>query len=368
MDEIALLTRVRPEPAPPTAAERTAVRTALMTHVDAAPGTPSEADHDELPADRVVVALDGPRGRSPRRRRGAALAVLATAAAVVAAVLVVGRPGDAPDRTRAETTTTVADTGIPSPYPAGAYAVTTRVSGVATAPDKTTGGVVVEHRVDDETFVEDRRGCRDCSPAVQRMELEPTPPEGTPEESFLAVSRVLAERGGARGRLDGVAELLQRPVGPNLRDALLGALRAMDDLAVDEEATTAAGAIGARYTAVDEWGSSTVTIDPVDGYVLERTNVTVPSQDAELDPSTRLVTSAGTFDPRSEVTTVVTYARPVAEDPLPEEVAAVAAAIRTSRTSPGGCTATDGTEQAADPTVIHETPLPNGWAAAFCPR
>lgn len=318
MDEIEELARHRPDPLPPTAAERAALEEQLMTHItDQAPvreGDPHRVE-GEPPAAR------------PRTRRRLAMAGAVAAVALVA--LAVGLTDRGPEPLRAAPTAAQQLQAIATvvqaadPYPDGPYAVAHRTvtdtGGRASSQDQ------VAYRVSASDTITDARPCTGtCFAAVSASSADPGfPLDGTAAEVRAAVEQRVDE---LRGEGDGpdatpwltlttvIAGLQHPAVGPAARAELLRTITDVADLSSQPGATTAYGLRGTRFTATAPGGRLELVVDPADGYILEvrtegRGQVEVLAEDGTIrtiDQGTVLITQS--------------YRRPVAADPLPADV------------------------------------------------
>jgi hypothetical protein len=359
VDELQLLIRARPEPAPPTAVERAAIRTAVVEHIA---GSGAAARIEGPGWDDVPTGRPGPS-------RGTRLAVVAAAVLVVVAAMV-GALALGDDERGVEQTP-VDDPAPPATYPVPPYTVEVLVSAEATggtSPARSVDGRLLLHQVDAEVGVADMTGCMQCDGTMLMLHLGEVPAEGPPADVRAAVEGVLADATEAGPRLAAIESLLSDPdTGPTVRAELLGALSRTEGLVVEDDVTTALGAVGTRYTA-SSWtryeSTHSVVVDPVDGYVLEVHGIDGPDPGSTAE----LVSGpAGSFAPDAQIETRISYGRPVVADRLPADVRQLAQTVlatSSSRPGPGSCATASGNERDG---VAHVFPLPSHLAYAHCP-
>jgi hypothetical protein len=327
MDELTLLTQHRPDAPPPTDDERAAARDAVMAHVVTAPG-----------AERTGTVVDlAASPRRNRRRLGRAVALVGAAAAFAAAALAVGTTGNGPGPLRAEPSAAEALVAIAEVveeggvYPAGAYAVPSHQESTSVGggiDDVSTSIDVTLYRVNDSDIV---ARCEDDEPCFPRVTSSATndliPHEGTPTEVRAGVEAQLDAYAGAFptgselawARLTLISQELANPaLSPGVRAELLRIVAESADLSIEEDVETALGLTGTRFVASTPTGVLELIIDPADGYVLEVSEEgTTKVWTVDVDEEGQPVTSEGEM---AETSSVLSYARPVAADPLPTDV------------------------------------------------
>ncbi|HEU5149644.1 MAG TPA: hypothetical protein VFU19_04060 [Iamia sp.] len=358
MDELAVLTRHRPDPAPPTAAERDAIRARVMGHV-------SGADPAGAPVapDRLLVDLGAPP--RPTRRRLARALVAAAAAAIVVVAVVMARSGGEPDGTPV---TTPEREELPAvPYPAPPFTVEVAVAGESTggsAPRRVEGRITL-HRLDDETVIADHTACEGCDATSLMLNLGDRPRDGTVAEVRAAVE-ALFDSDHPLSRFEVIIGGLMDPASsPVVRSELLRALRSTEGLEVTEGVTTALGDVGTRYALAEAmFGEYSIVVDPTDGYVYEVASTSEPQTGPEAPDE--ISSPAGWFAPDGRLVTVSTIGRPVPADAVPAEMADLATSVReTSAARPGGCSSGSGNDRSGAGQV---PPVPPHLAYAYCPR
>lgn len=383
MDELDLLTRHRPDPPPPTDAERATARAALMAHV-AGDGRP-------------VVDVTAPPRRTRRTLRRA-VALAGVAAAVVTGLLVAGGSDRAPEQLRdrpataAEQLRAVAD--AVTPYPDTPFAVRVRSVERWTGPEgRTDTNEALVHHARPGIWISDTSGCSTpCLPLIFPNVL------GLP---FAPDAEPAAVRAGIEGALraqtapdddDGfvvqvhvryLGDLLRHPAaGPTARAEVLRVLAEVPGLTATSGVPSAFGDEGTLFRIAGADGEETaLLIDPSDGYVLERREA-APARGpaagrAEGGDDTGedvLVHELG-GGPRGDFSEVTTYERPVA-GPLPDVVESLAAVVAEEVPTASEGIPADPTDAArctgeVGPTTGEEDgtlgiPVPEGLAYTYC--
>ena len=282
MDELSILQRHRPDPAPPTAAERAAAERALTLLIERS----------------VSDATDELALRRPRRRRGLAPAM--AAAAVV-------RHDHA-----------LVSDGVGSPQ----IQVSTHWA------------------LGDGNYATDLTDClRDhvmvgCPPPPPVEAIGWLPVDGTPDDVRDAVEgqveQHMADQGVGRSAATAwvLALTLEFPMSEEARSSLLGLLAELPEITSTAGATTAFGAVGTSFVVDSSWGRVEVVVDPTDGFLLE----------ARFDPEGSVPTDATGFDRWT-----VSYQRPETVVDLPPVIAtardhlvAVASQVEADHVAPVG--------------------------------
>ncbi len=332
MDELEVLRRHRPVHPPLSDAERASAQEQLMTHID-------QTTHA---GERPVVALSDPPRRTRRRLRAVGLA--GAAAALAAVALAVGTTGGGPAPLRAEPTAAeqleamaeVAAAG--DPYPDGPYAVDTwqrfQTLGSPDTNDGTT--TATAYRVSDEDLVTRYHDCEGdgfCGVLSLSAPTDAIPADGTPAEvragieaqvDEFTVSGTDDER--RANRLGVVVTGLRNPaLTPGVRAELLRIVAEEADLSVEDDVASALGLVGTRFVASFGEGRLALIIDPADGYLLEVSSEGPAT--VVTDEGPEAVPAGDQGSEPAVATSQVAYARPVAADPLPADVQALADAV-----------------------------------------
>jgi len=383
MDEIEVLTQHRPVHPPMTAAERAIAKEHLMTHIDEATATRDDG------APPVVVDV----GASPRRNRRTLrrVGLVAAAAAAAAVVLAVGTTGGGPaplaplqaEPSAAEQLVAIAEVVEGgSVYPDGPYSVVSHqvmTSEGGGIDDHSSEFDVTLHRIDDNDIVAQCETAEPCFPRIMASNTnDPIPHDGTPAEVRAAVE---AQIEGAAGptptgqelvwlRLTTISTELGNPaLSAGVRAELLRIVAESADLSTEEDVETALGLTGTRFVASTPSGELALTIDPEDGYLLELSEQgTIRAVSFDVDEEGQpVMTETG----MAETTTVLSYARPVAADPLPadvqalaDDIAAVTPQIEAAFPS-GGCAGLTGGNPGG-PSTNYGLDVPAGLSALHC--
>lgn len=410
MDELDLLTRHRPDPAPPTPAERATARAALMAHVAGArPGAPADGTAARTAAgatddrtatgartradDRTAtgagtggarLGADGHRpvvdlASSPRRNRRTvrrAVALAGAAAAVLAGVLVAGGSDHAPEplrdrpATAAEQLRSIA--GSVDPYPDLPYAVPVQVTYTISGEGGPETSEAIVHRAAPGVWITEAPGCADPCDAASTDGVEPLP---FPTDADAATVRAaldaeVQERLGpptpegpgpdvaAQFRTYLIGSLLQHPdATSDVRAELMRVLAEVPGLTATPDARSALGATGTEFALTGAQGEETVVLlDPSDGFVLELRRTSVA--DDPIDPA--------------EASAVTSFGRPSA-GPLPEAVATVAAAVAEAGPTvdlgegTGPVCAFGTGPMAAEEDLLLGVAVPDGLSYTYCP-
>jgi len=144
-------------------------------------------------------------------------------------------------------------------------------------------------------------------------------------------------------------------------------LATIDGLVATEGVETELGDVGTRHVLADDGfgGSRAIVVDPVDGYVLATSHTSMPEVGSEGVSS--IHTPAGAFAVEGVLETTTTHGRPVAEGRIPDDVAALAAAVRSDPPSGDGtCATASGNEDLGGAVLV--VPVPRHLAYAYCPR
>lgn len=381
MDEIEVLSQHRPVHPPMTTAERAIAEEHLMTHIDTA-ARPSGAAPNPSEVD-----ITAPPRRN-RRRLGRAVALVGVAAAVAAVALAVGTTGSGPAPLRVEPTAAeelvalAAVVETTSVYPEGRYSVVShqvmesRGGGIE---DMSSSFDATLYRINDNDTIAQCDGGMACFARIGSSATNDLiPHDGTPAEVRAGVEAQIEDGAGPTPtgaeltwvRLTLISQELANPaLSAGVRAELLRIVAESADLSIEEDVASALGLAGTRFVASTPSGELTLIIDPDDGYLLEvgeqgTTRVMAAEVDGEGQP---VVTETG----YAETRTVLSYARPVAADPLPadvqalaDDVAAVTPQIEAAYPA-GGCAGATGGNPGG-PSTNWGLDIPAGLSALHC--
>ena len=380
MDEIEVLTQHRPVPPPMTAAERAIAKEHLMTHIDTATRPSGAAP---APAE---VDLTAPPRRNRRALRRVGLVAAAAAVAVVALAVGTGGSGPAPLRvepTAAEELVALAAVvEATSVYPEGRYSVVSHQvmeSQGGGIEDMSSSFDATLYRIDDNDTIARCDGGMACFARIGSSATnDRIPHDGTPAEVRAGLEAQIDAYAGPTPtgseltwvRLVLISEELGNPaLTAGVRAELLRIVAESADLSIEEDVASAVGLTGTRFVASTPSGELTLIIDPADGYLLEvgeegTTRVMAAEVDGEGQP---VLTETGYAATR----TVLSYARPVAADPLPadvqalaDDIAAVTPQIEAAFPS-GGCAGLTGGNPGG-PSTNYGLDVPVGLSALHC--